>query len=160
MQIRTKTIIYKKQLSGSPNKIVKSSNPNDRKGSIGKSGGEAGRETFVYKKKNLNNENTRINKNNYFYSQIKKYKKIVNYNNKGKIINRESIHKYLDNPETITEGDGLCIRNNYFSYYDNKKRNRTHDDNLSFLTLYKRISMSFYLIYQKRINLKKVQKIK
>jgi hypothetical protein len=232
---------------------VKSPSPNDRKGSIGKSGGEAGRETFVYKKKNLNNENMSINKNNNFYSQNKKYKKIVNNNNKGKIIdidinlgkpvnfindhsplddlllennspmfhlntisskimkknkkknktksssknklkppirlkkyaeeededdllgsyyidsnrahssikkfrenkylynnfeeiinkiNRESINKSLDNPETITEGDGLCIRNNYFSYYDNKKRNRTHDDNFSFLTSDKRISIS------------------
>ena len=252
-QIRTKTIIYKKQLSGSPNKIIKSTSPNDRKGSIGKSGGEAGRETFVYKKKNLNNENMSINKNNNFYSQNKKYKKIVNNNNKGKIIdidinlgkpvnfindhsplddlllennsqmfqmntisskimkknkkknktrsgsknklkppirlkkyaeeededellgsyyidsnrahssikkfrenkylynnfeeiinkiNRESINRSIDNPETITEGDGLCIRNNYYFYYDNKKKNRTQDDNFSLLTSDKRISMS------------------
>ena len=252
-QIRTKTIIYKKQLSGSPNKIIKSTSPNDRKGSIGKSGGEAGRETFVYKKKNLNNENMSINKNNNFYSQNKKYKKIVNNNNKGKIIdidinlgkpvnfindhsplddlllennsqmfqmntisskimkknkkknktrsgsknklkppirlkkyaeeededellgsyyidsnrahssikkfrenkylynnfeeiinkiNRESINRSIDNPETITEGDGLCIRNNYYSFYDNKKKNRTQDDNFSLLTSDKRISMS------------------
>ena len=252
-QIRTKTIIYKKQLSGSPNKIIKSTSPNDRKGSIGKSGGEAGKETFVYKKKNLNNENMSINKNNNFYSQNKKYKKIVNNNNKGKIIdidinlgkpvnfindhsplddlllennsqmfqmntisskimkknkkknktrsgsknklkppirlkkyaeeededellgsyyidsnrahssikkfrenkylynnfeeiinkiNRESINRSIDNPETITEGDGLCIRNNYYSFYDNKKKNRTQDDNFSLLTSDKRISMS------------------
>ena len=265
-QIRTKTIIYKKQMSGSPNKILKSPSINDRKGSIGKGSGEAGRETFVYKKKNLNNENMSINKNSNFYSQNKKYKKIVNNNNKGKIIdidinlgkpvnfindhsplddllldnnsamfqlntisskimkknkkkskarsgsknkvkppirlkkyaeeededdllgsyyidsnrahssvkkfkenkylynnfeeiinkiNKESINRSIDNPETITEGDGLYIRNNYFSFYDNKKRNRTHDDNFTILTSDKRISISLLSDLPKK---KKIEK--
>jgi hypothetical protein len=67
------------------------------------------------------------------------------YNNFEEIINkinRESINRSIDNPETITEGDGLCIRNNYYSFYDNKKKNRTQDDNFSLLTSDKRISMS------------------
>ena len=89
-QIKTKTIIYKKQLSGSPTRITgKSQSQNETKES-----GGAGVDTFIYKKKNLNSENKYINKLNNFdlnnlnslYSQSKKYNKIISYNKKGKII--------------------------------------------------------------------------
>ena len=86
-QIKTKTIIYKKQLSGSPNRITgKSQSQNETRES-----GGAGVDTFIYKKKNLNSENMYINKIQNFelkslYSQSKKYNKIINNNKKGKII--------------------------------------------------------------------------
>ena len=78
-QIKTKTIIYKKQLSGSPNRITgKSQSQNEARES---GGGGAGVDTFIYKKKNLNSENRYINKLQNFdlkslYSQSKKYNKI------------------------------------------------------------------------------------
>ena len=87
-QIRTKTIIYKKQLSGSPNKVItKSPSHNETRESLG----AYACDTFVYRKKNLNSENISINKLNNldlksFYSQSKKYNKIINHNKKGKII--------------------------------------------------------------------------
>jgi len=86
-QIKTKTIIYKKQLSGSPHRITgKSQSQNETRES-----GGAGVDTFIYKKKNLNSENMYINKIQNFelkslYSQSKKYNKIINNNKKGKII--------------------------------------------------------------------------
>jgi hypothetical protein len=88
-QIKTKTIIYKKQLSGSPNRITgKSQSQNETRES---GGGGAGIDTFIYKKKNLNSENRYINKLQNFdlkslYSQSKKYNKIINNNKKGKIV--------------------------------------------------------------------------
>ena len=87
-QIRTKTIVYQKQLSGSPNKnMSKSPSSNDRRESVGGYGGD----TFVYRKKNLNSENTYINKINNldtksYYSQSKRYNRIINNNKTGKII--------------------------------------------------------------------------
>ena len=86
-QIKTKTIIYKKQLSGSPNRITgKSQSQNETRES-----GGAGVDTFIYKKKNLNSENRYINKLKNFdlnslSSQSKKYNKIINNNKKGKIV--------------------------------------------------------------------------
>ena len=88
-QIKTKTIIYKKQLSGSSNRITgKSQSQNEARES---GGGGAGVDTFIYKKKNLNSENRYINKLQNFdlnslYSQSKKYNKIINNNKKGKIV--------------------------------------------------------------------------
>ena len=88
-QIKTKTIIYKKQLSGSPNRITgKSQSQNEARES---GGGGAGVDTFIYKKKNLNSENRYINKLQNFdlkslYSQSKKYNKIISNNKKGKIV--------------------------------------------------------------------------
>ena len=84
-QIKTKTIIYKKQLSGSPNRITgKSQSQNETRES---GGGGAGIDT----QKNLNSENRYINKLQNFdlkslYSQSKKYNKIINNNKKGKIV--------------------------------------------------------------------------
>ena len=77
-QIKTKTIIFKKQSSGSPNRSLEAQ----------------GIDKFVYKKKNLNNENIYINKINNidinnFYSNKNinnKYGNCITYNKKGKII--------------------------------------------------------------------------
>ena len=74
-QIKTKTIIYKKQSSGSPNRSIEAQ----------------GRDKFVYKKKNLNNENIYINKINNidinnFYSNNNKDGNCITHNKKGKII--------------------------------------------------------------------------
>ena len=88
-QIKTKTIIYKKQLSGSPNRLTgKSQSQNETRESGGMG---AGVDTFIYKKKNLNSENRYINKLQNFdlkslYSQSKRYNKIINNNKKGKIV--------------------------------------------------------------------------
>ena len=76
-QIKTKTIIYKKLNSGSPNRSFK----------------DTKKDGFVYKKKSLNNDNNYINKNNNidinnFYSNNNdnKYNSSINNNKKGKII--------------------------------------------------------------------------
>ena len=77
-QIKTKTIIYKKHNSGPPNRSLE----------------EQGRDKFVYKKKNLNNENIYINRINNidinnFYSNNNinnKYNNYITHNKKGKII--------------------------------------------------------------------------
>ena len=77
-QIKTKTIIFKKHGSGSPNRSLEAQ----------------GRDKFVYKKKNLNNENIYINKINNidinnFYSNNNinnKYDNCTTHHKKGKII--------------------------------------------------------------------------
>ena len=69
-RIKTKTIIYKKHNSGSPNKS---------------GGGDLG-DRFVYKKKNLNNDINKINSinlNNYYSNNCNKK---INNSKKGKII--------------------------------------------------------------------------
>lgn len=84
--IRKKVIVQQKRFSGSQNKLmVKSPSLYETR--------ESGGDIFIYKKKNLNNDNLFINKNiknNEIFSSKPnndEYDKIINNNKKGKIIN-------------------------------------------------------------------------
>ena len=85
--IRKKVIVQQKRFSGSQNKLmVKSPSLYETR--------ESGGDIFIYKKKNLNNDNLFINKNiknNEIIFSSKpnndEYDKIINNNKKGKIIN-------------------------------------------------------------------------
>jgi len=84
--IRKKVIVQQKRFSGSQNKLmVKSPSLYETR--------ESGGDIFIYKKKNLNNDNLFINKNiknNEIFSSKpnnNEYDKIINNNKKGKIIN-------------------------------------------------------------------------
>jgi hypothetical protein len=141
-QIKTKTIIYKKQLSGSPNRLTgKSQSQNEARES---GGGGAGVDTFIYKKKNLNSENRYINKLQNFdlkslYSQSKKYNKIINNNKKGKIVgidinlgkpvNIINDHSPLDELLLEKNNSLLLKLNTISSKFMNKNKNKNKKKN-------------------------------
>ena len=104
-QIKTKTIIYKKDLSRSPNKSLE----------------EQGRNKFVYKKKNLNSENIYMNKiNNFdlnnFYSNNNINNKNDNYllqKTKGKIIDIDiNLGKPISSINDQSHLEELFLENN------------------------------------------------
>ena len=105
-QIRTKTIIYKKNNSGSPNR--------SREAPL--------MDGFIYKKKNLNNENISINKinsidlNNFYSNNInlnKKYSNNINHSKKGKIINIDiNLGKPVNEINDQSPLDKLLLENN------------------------------------------------
>ena len=104
-QIRTKTIVYKKNNSGSPNRSREAS----------------GMDGFIYKKKNLNNENICINKIsnidlNNFYSNNnlnKNYSNNINPNRKGKIIDIDiNLGKPINEINDHSPLEELLLENN------------------------------------------------
>ena len=99
-QIRTKTIIYKKNNSGSPNRSREAS----------------GTDGFIYKKKNLNNENIGINKisNMDLYNNLNKnYNHNIIPNKKGKIIDIDiNLGKPINEINDHSPLEELLIKNN------------------------------------------------
>ena len=113
LNIRKKVIIIPRKISGSHNKIIaKSPNPLERR--------ESGGDIFIYKKKNMKNDNLNINKNsknnNNNISNIRlnnKYNNIITNNKKGKIIDIDiNLGKPINSINDHSPMEELMIGNN------------------------------------------------
>ena len=112
LNIRKKVIILPRKISGSHNKIItKSPNQLERR--------ESGADIFIYKKKNMKNDNLNINKNcknNNNISNIRlnnKYNNIITNNKKGKIIDIDiNLGKPINSINDHSPIEELMIGNN------------------------------------------------